>query len=136
MPVRGSTAAALDAYLAFEDEAGFSMTPPTATPGHLAAAPRSSTSADARRLRAFIDAQDWITAHYLPPYAPQLNPVEGVWSLLRHRCQANTAFADPAHLMRALRRGLRQVQYDLVDGCLAGTGLSLTLSPLPSSAIA
>ncbi|MET8949684.1 transposase [Streptomyces sp. NPDC004129] len=78
-----------------------------------------------RRLRAFIDAQDWITDHYLPPCAPQLNPVEGTWSLLRRRCRANTAFTDPAHLMRTLRQGLRQIQYRpaLVDGCLAGTGL-------------
>lgn len=61
-----------------------------------------------RRLRACIDAQDWITVHYLPPYAPQLEPVAGIWSLLRRRCQANTAFTDPAHLMLALRQGLRQ----------------------------
>ncbi|MFJ2478591.1 hypothetical protein ACIOWI_37780 [Streptomyces sp. NPDC087659] len=67
-----------------------------------------------------------------PPYAPQLNPVEGIWSLLRRRCQANTAFTDPTHLMRVLRQGLRQVQYrpDLIDGCLAGTGLTLTTSRL------
>ncbi|MFB6784517.1 transposase [Streptomyces sp. NPDC056352] len=28
------------------------------------------------RMRAFIDATDWITVYYLPPYAPDLNPVE------------------------------------------------------------
>jgi hypothetical protein len=39
MAARGSTAALLDAYLVFEDEAGFSMTPPTART-------RSSTSGD------------------------------------------------------------------------------------------
>lgn len=85
-----------------------------------------------RRLRAFIDAQDWITAHHLPPYAPDLNPVEGIWSLLRRTCQANTAFTDPDHLISTLRRGLRQIQYhsDLVDGCLAATGLKLTTPPL------
>jgi hypothetical protein len=79
------------------------------------------------RMRAFIDAHDWITIHFLPPYAPQLNPVEGTWSLLRCRCQVNTAFTDPAHLMRNLRQGLREVQYrpDLIDGCLAVTGLNL-----------
>jgi hypothetical protein len=27
-----------------------------------------------RRMRAFIDTQDWITAYHLPPYAPDLNP--------------------------------------------------------------
>ncbi|MGW6055490.1 transposase [Streptomyces sp. NPDC055189] len=50
------------------------------------------------RLRAFIDARDWITAVHLPPYAPDLNPVEGVWSLLRRSSQANTAFTDLDHL--------------------------------------
>ncbi len=199
LAVRGRTAAALDAYLVFEDEAGFSMTPPTArtwsrrgttpvvrirgrsqrrisiaalacyTPGersrliyrpivhpdHRAGGRRSFAWTDYRdlliaahrqlghplvlvwdnldvhrdaRMRAFIDAHDWITAHYLPPYAPQFNPVEGIWSLLRRRSQANTAFTDPAQLMRALRRGLREIQYrsNLIDGCLTGAGLTRT----------
>jgi hypothetical protein len=80
------------------------------------------------RMRAFADSRDWITIYYLPPYAPQLNPVEGIWSLLRRRCQVNINFSDPEHLMRTLRRGLREVQYrsDLIDGCLTGTGLTPT----------
>ncbi len=36
-----------------------------------------------RRLRDFIEEQDWLTAFHLPAYAPDLNPVEGIWSLLR-----------------------------------------------------
>ncbi|MCQ4084056.1 transposase [Streptomyces sp. RB6PN25] len=84
------------------------------------------------RMRGFIDAHDWITAYHLPPYAPQLNPAEGIWSLLRRHSQANTAFADPVQLMRSLRHGLRQVQYrcDLIDGCLAATGLTPTTTQL------
>ena len=84
------------------------------------------------RMRAFIEAHDWITVFYLPPYTPQLNPVGGIWSLLRRRCRANTAFTGPDHLMRVLRHGLRQVQYcsDVVDGCLAATGLTLTTTHL------
>ncbi|MFE7359140.1 transposase [Streptomyces sp. NPDC057543] len=80
------------------------------------------------RMRAFIDATDWITVYYLPPYAPDLNPVEGIWSLLRRSSQANTAFTDPEHLIRALRHGLRQIQYrsDIIDGCLDETRLKLT----------
>jgi hypothetical protein len=31
-----------------------------------------------RRMRAFIDAHAWITAYHLPPYAPDLNPVESI----------------------------------------------------------
>ncbi|MEV4193332.1 transposase [Streptomyces toxytricini] len=81
-----------------------------------------------RRMRAFIDAQDWLTDYHLPPYAPDLNPVEGIWSILRRTSQANTAFTDPDHLIRRLRHGLRQIQYrnDIIDGCLTGTGLTLT----------
>ncbi|MFH8350309.1 transposase [Streptomyces sp. NPDC018045] len=82
------------------------------------------------RLRAFVDSHGWITTHYLPPHAPDLNPVEGIWSLLRRRCQANTAFTDPDHLLAALRRRPRQIQYhsDIIDSCLTATGLSLTAS--------
>ncbi|MCZ2525928.1 transposase [Streptomyces sp. HB2AG] len=79
------------------------------------------------RLRDFIDTHDWIAAFFLPPYAPDLNPVEGVWSVFRRSGQANTAFTDPGHLMRDLRHGLRTIQYrgDLIDGCPAATGLRL-----------
>ncbi|AJT69698.1 hypothetical protein T261_8102 [Streptomyces lydicus] len=33
------------------------------------------------RMRGFINAHDWIAASHLPPCAPDLNPVEGIWSL-------------------------------------------------------
>jgi transposase len=81
-------------------------------------------------IRQFIDRQDWLTVYQLPSYAPDLNPVEGIWSLLRRSSQVNTAFTDPDHLMSALRHGLRQIQYrtNLIDGCLAETGLTLTTS--------
>ncbi|MFD9794567.1 transposase [Streptomyces sp. NPDC059070] len=82
------------------------------------------------RLRTFIDDRDWITSFQLPPYAPDLNPVEGIWSLIRRSGQCNTAFADLDHLIRILRTRLREIQYhpDLLDGCLTGTGLTLTTS--------
>ncbi len=84
------------------------------------------------RLRAFIHDNDWLTVFYLPPYAPDLNPVEGLWSVLRRGYQANTAFTDPDHLMRSLRHGLHRIQYrpDLLDGLLTATGLTLTTSHL------
>lgn len=83
-----------------------------------------------RRLRQFIDTHDWIPCYFLPAYAPDLNPVEDIWSLLRRSSQANTAFTDPDHLISTLRRGLLQIQYrsNLIDGCLAETGLTLTTS--------
>ncbi|MFE2179233.1 transposase [Streptomyces sp. NPDC059455] len=108
--------AALGAWLVFEDEAGFSMTPPTTRTWsrHLTAG-----------MRRYIADRDWLTLFQLPPYAPDLNPVEGIWSVLRRTVVANRAFADPDDLITAVRRGLRQLQYrpDVLDGCLTGTGL-------------
>jgi len=77
-------------------------------------------------MKEFVAAQDWLTVYQLPPYAPDLNPVEGIWSLLRRGFLANVAFADPDHLVRTVRRGLRKIQYrpQLIDGCLAATGLA------------
>jgi hypothetical protein len=76
-------------------------------------------------MEEFVATQDWLTVYQLPPYAPDLNPVEGIWSLPRRGFLANVAFADPDHLVRTVRRGLRKIQYrpQLIDGCLAETGL-------------
>ncbi|WP_237553578.1 MULTISPECIES: transposase [unclassified Streptomyces] len=165
----GNTAAALGTYLVFEDEAGFSMTPPAARTWSAVAPPRSSTSVAASNAaspllawpaarqpsapgrpidrpiihqnhkagdsRSFartgyrlfwpwppatrqahrpgldnLNVQDWITVHFLPPYAPQFNPVEEIWFLLRRRCRDNTAFTEATHLMRTLRQGTCQTQ--------------------------
>jgi hypothetical protein len=180
---RGKAVAALGARLCFDDEAGFSMTPPTARtwarrgdtpvirvrgrsqrrffiaalasykPGersrliyrpkrhvdHKHGGRRSFTWTDYRdlltaahqqlgapivlvldilnvhrdrRLREFIDTDDWITCYFLPAYTPDLNPVEGIWSLLRRSSQANTAFTDPDHLMRSLRHNYAKWEAD------------------------
>lgn len=60
----------------------------------------------------------------LPTYAPDLNPQEGIWVLVK-RDIGNLAAADLGQITRVVKRRLKQIQYrpDLVDGCLAGTGL-------------
>ncbi|WP_443062357.1 IS630 family transposase [Streptomyces sp. NBC_00457] len=197
LAARGMTAAALDAWLVFEDEAGFSMTPPTTRtwsrrghtpivrvrgrsrrrlsvaalacykPGRasrLIYRPRPDTRPDGRKsfawtdyrdlvqaahhqlggpivlvwdnlnthltagMRRYIAERDWLTVYQLPAYAPDLNPVEGIWSILRRTTLANRAFADPEDLIAAVRQGLRLLQYrsDALDGCLTGTGLRPT----------
>ncbi|MBA4867379.1 transposase, partial [Streptomyces sp. PSKA54] len=181
MATGGSTAAALGAWVVFEDEAGFSMTPPRARtwglrghtpivrvrgrsrrrisvaalccykPGEqsrliyrprihlpLKGARKSFAWTDYRDLvvrahiqlggpivlvwdnlnthlaagmKKFAAEHDWLTVFQFPSYAPDLNPVEGIWSLLRRGPMANTAFTDPDHLIRTLRRGLRHIQH-------------------------
>jgi transposase len=197
LALRGRLAAARGAWLVFEDEAGFSMTPPQAKtwsqrgrtpvvrvrgrsrrrisiaaltcyrPGHrsrLIYRPRRDDGdRDGRKsfswrnyrdlliaahqqlggpivliwdnlnvhkaadLRECAATQDWLTIYYLPPYALDLNPVAGIWSLLRRGWLANVAFTTPEHLMQRIRRGPRHIQYrsHLIDGCLAETGLTI-----------
>jgi transposase len=66
----------------------------------------------------------WLRVVQMPSYAPELNPQEGLWSLIRRRL-ANFAAADLAHLLRVVKRHLKKIQYrpDLIEGCLAPTGL-------------
>ncbi|MFF3404510.1 transposase [Streptomyces sp. NPDC002659] len=82
-------------------------------------------------LKRYEAEHNWLTTVRFPPYAPDLNPVEGNWSLLR-RTMANTAFETPDDLDRTLHRELRGIQNrsHLVDGCLTATRLPLS-TPTP-----
>jgi transposase len=92
-------------------------------PGHLRA-----------ELRAFTVAQAWLRVFRLPAYAPDLNPVEGIWSVLKRGVLANLAAASFAHLVQVIRHGLKKIQYQpgLIEGCLAGTGLILRPAETPT----
>jgi transposase len=79
-----------------------------------------------RPLREFIEANsEWLTVFQLPTYAPDLNPTEGIWSLVK-RDIGNLAAANLAEITRAVKRRLKTLQYrpTVVDGCLGATGLS------------
>jgi DDE superfamily endonuclease len=57
-------------------------------------------------LRAFTAAQPWLEVFQLPSYAPDLNPVEGIWSVLKRGPLANvpfTGFRPPAASHQARR---------------------------------
>ncbi|MER6950419.1 transposase [Nonomuraea sp. NPDC000554] len=78
-------------------------------------------------LTAFAEANtDWLRIYQLPAYAPELNPAEGIWSLLK-RATDNFAVADLTGLVRVLKRKLKKIQYrpHLINGCLAQTGLTI-----------
>jgi transposase len=80
-----------------------------------------------RQLREFIAANaDWLTVVQLPTHAPDLNPTEGIWSLVK-RDIGNLAAADITEVTSAVKHRLKSIQYQphLIDGCLAGTGLTL-----------
>lgn len=85
-----------------------------------------------RRMRALIAARDWLQVIQLPAYAPDLNPVEGVWSHLK-RSLGNLAVTGIDHLMAVVKNRLKRIQYRswITDGFLGQTGLTLDPTPQP-----
>ena len=57
-----------------------------------------------------VSQRQWLEGEWLPPYAPELNPVEYLWSHLDSTRLANFAPDDLAHLEAQVRRGIRQVR--------------------------
>ena len=80
-----------------------------------------------RVMRELIAARDWLTVFQLPAYAPELNPVEPVWSSLK-RSLANLIKHDIGQLTALVKARLRRMQYQpgLLEGFLAKTHLDLT----------
>lgn len=80
-----------------------------------------------RRMRRAIAARSWLEVEYLPAYAPELNPAEGIWAHLRATALANLAALSFGELATAVRGGLRRVQRrpELVAAFLAHAGLQL-----------
>ena len=74
-------------------------------------------------------ARDWLTIFRLPAYAPELNPVEAVWSHLK-RSLANLVKRNLGQLTALVKTRLRRMQYrpGLLDGFLAKTRLDLSSS--------
>lgn len=80
----------------------------------------------------------WLRVFQMPSYAPELNPQEGVWSLLK-RGIVNFVATNLIGLERIVKRKLKKIQYrpELIDGCLAETGLIIApeaiTEPTPAS---
>jgi putative transposase len=76
-------------------------------------------------IRAAITARSWLRVYQLPVYAPELNPVEKVWSTMKGNL-ANLAVRTATGLTAAVKNRLKRMQYrtGLIDGYLTGTGLS------------
>jgi putative transposase len=79
-----------------------------------------------KTMKALIAERDWLTVVLLPGYAPDLNPVEGLWAHIK-RSLANLAVRTLSELETLLRRRLKALQYRhaILGGFLTGTGLAL-----------
>ena len=63
----------------------------------------------------------------LPAYAPELNPQEGVWNLLKRRELKNVCCLDIPHVQRELRRAKERLRHrkSVLRQCFAHAGYSL-----------
>jgi transposase len=81
----------------------------------------------ARALQEWAATQPWLVVEYLPSYAPELDPVEGLWANLKGCELANRCCADRKELIATAQVGSIRVRRDpdLLRSFLAGTGLTL-----------
>ena len=78
------------------------------------------------KVQAWIARQsNWLTMEYLPPYAPELNPVEYFWSHLSRTDMAQFVGEDLAAVRRQARKGACRVRHrpDLGKAFLKHSGL-------------
>lgn len=65
-----------------------------------------------KQMKQFLaDQRDWLQVEWLPGYAPDVNPTEGVWNNIKGRELANYC---PDHIEEAsemFRRGLRRLAH-------------------------
>jgi transposase len=79
-----------------------------------------------KKVQRFLGESHRIRSFYLPPYAPELNPVEYVWGYLKRNPLANVAMSDSKALGRVARSRGRSLQKK--DRLLRSF---ITHSPLP-----
>ena len=79
-----------------------------------------------RKMHAWLnDQRSWLVVERLPAYAPELNPVEGVWANLKGRELANLVTDTLGDLVDAAHAGIDRIRRtpDLAYGFLHRCGL-------------
>ncbi|WP_369362490.1 transposase [Streptomyces sp. CG4] len=61
-------------------------------------------------MRELIAEREWLTVFLLPPYSPDLNPVDGVWAHVK-RSLANLAVVALDRLEALVHNRLKRLQY-------------------------
>jgi transposase len=74
-----------------------------------------------RAMAGLVVARPWLTGGQLPPYASELNPVEGAWSTMKGGLGNLGSCSIPAPARRDHEEPLKRIQYrtGLIDGFLA-----------------
>lgn len=115
--------------LVFADEAAFLKRLLADVPGPIELIWDNLNAHKSPEVRQIAAANPRLTLHYLPPYAPDLNPVEPLWSQAKHHRMANHAIDDLATLEQTARGHIAAIASEqrLLQGCFASAGLPLAL---------
>jgi putative transposase len=75
-------------------------------------------------MRQLIDTRAWLTVFRFPAYAPELNPVEGLWAHLKHGL-GDLVACSIDQLTALAKTRLKRLQYrpGLLDAFIAETWL-------------
>jgi putative transposase len=65
-----------------------------------------------RLVRQFLKNHPRVTLEFLPPYAPELNPVETMWSYLKFYLMANVISKDMQDLEDRVTNNLMELKFD------------------------
>jgi transposase len=79
-------------------------------------------------MRRWLASQrSWLVVEPLPGYAPELNPVEGLWANLKGTELANLAADALDDIVAAAERGIQRIRatHGLASSCLRHCGLCL-----------
>ena len=80
-------------------------------------------------VKEVVESNPRLRLHYLPPYAPDLNAAEGVWSLSKYHRMANHTIDSIAALHAEAEKHLNDIARDpaLLRSCFEGAGLAVML---------
>lgn len=80
----------------------------------------------AKETTRFLKTQEkWLTVKWFPSYAPELNPVEYLWSAAKRKTLANFSPDTIEELEFQFKRGIRRIKRrpDILTGFLKASGL-------------
>jgi transposase len=80
----------------------------------------------AKEVKGYIESQrSWLRVERYPAYAPELSPVEFIWSPMKARDLGNVPPKGFRHLKRIVRRSFKRIKADklLLKNCLRKAGV-------------
>jgi transposase len=63
-----------------------------------------------KKMQKYLEKQRRVKVHYFPPYAPELNPVEFMWSHLKQNHMANRSCYELNELFKKTKSSLCQIR--------------------------